>query len=84
MYRREEGDIPATACLKMVRNEHNTPVIINYSFWQMTAENPRAVYACVNRGEVYCPREFANQAVRIDADIIDALLCRLIQSNAQT
>ncbi len=29
----------------------NTPGIIKYPFWQMTAENPRAVYACVNDGE---------------------------------
>lgn len=29
----------------MVRNKHNTPGIIKYPFWQMTAENPKAVYA---------------------------------------
>ncbi len=29
---------------------YNTPVIIKYPFWQMTAKNPRAVYACVNYG----------------------------------
>lgn len=26
-----------------VRNKHNTPVIIKYSFWRMTAQNRRAV-----------------------------------------
>lgn len=26
----------------MVRNKHNTPGIIKYPFWQMTAENPKA------------------------------------------
>ena len=26
----------------------NTPMIIKYPFWAMTAENPRAVYACLN------------------------------------
>ena len=30
---------------------YNTPVIIKYPFWQMTAKNPRAVYACVNYGD---------------------------------
>lgn len=27
---------------------YNTPVIIKYPFWHMTAKNPNAVYACVN------------------------------------
>ena len=27
---------------------YNTPVIIKYPFWQMTAENPKSVYACIN------------------------------------
>lgn len=56
----------------------NTPGIIKYPFWQMTAENPKAVYACVNRGEAYCPRELANRAVCIDEDI-KTLLCTLTQ-----
>ncbi len=30
---------------------YNTPVIIKYPFWQFTAANPKAVYACVNFGE---------------------------------
>lgn len=51
----------------------NTPVIIKYPFWQMTAKNPKAVYACVNRGEAYCPREIANRAVCINEDI-DAVI----------
>ena len=57
---------------------YNTPGIIKYPFWQMTAKNPKAVYACVNRGEAYCPREIANQAVTIDADI-EAVLYALKQ-----
>ncbi len=56
----------------------NTPGIIKYPFWQMTAKNPKAIYACVNRGEAYCPREIANQAVTIDADI-EAVLYALKQ-----
>ena len=31
----------------------NTPIIIKYPFWQMTAENPNAVYACINKGESF-------------------------------
>ena len=46
----------------MARNKHNAPVIIKYSFWRMTAENPKAVYACVNLGEADVPREIANQS----------------------
>lgn len=56
----------------------NTPGIIKYPFWQMTAKNPKAVYACVNRGEAYCPQEIRNQAVCIDGDI-GAVLCALTQ-----
>lgn len=47
----------------------NTPVIIKYPFWQMTAKNPLAVYACINLGEAFCPREIASQAICIDNDI---------------
>lgn len=51
----------------------NTPVIIKYPFWQMTAENPRAVYACVNLGEAIAPKEIAEHAVCIDGDIGEIL-----------
>lgn len=47
----------------------NTPVIIKYPFWKMTAENPKAVYACINYGEAVCPREIEKQSVCLDADI---------------
>ena len=47
----------------------NTPVIIKYPFWQMTAKNPKAVYACVNFGEAACPQEIERQAICIDGDI---------------
>ena len=48
---------------------YNTPVIIKYPFWQMTAKNPDAAYACINRGQAACPREIGRQSVCIDADI---------------
>ena len=47
----------------------NTPVIIKYPFWQMTVNNPKAVYACVNYGEAICPREIEERSVCVDGDI---------------
>ena len=48
---------------------YNTPVIIKYPFWQMTAQNPNAVYACVNLGESCCPSDIMKQAICISGDI---------------
>ena len=47
----------------------NTPVIIKYPFWQMTAKNPKAVYTCINYGETLFPKEIENQAICMDIDI---------------
>lgn len=47
----------------------NTPVIIKYPFWQMTAQNKWATYACINAGEAAAPREIAKQAICINKDI---------------
>ena len=52
---------------------YNTPAIIKYPFWQMTARDPKAVYACVNQGQAAAPRELAAQTICIDADIGDVL-----------
>lgn len=51
----------------------NTPVIIKYPFWQMTAENPEAVYVCINYGESFCPEEIESRSVCINADIAAVL-----------
>lgn len=51
----------------------NTPVIIKYPFWKYTLENPEAVYACVNLGEVYAPKEIAERSVCVDGDIGEIL-----------
>ena len=48
---------------------YNTPVIIKYPFWQMTAKNPNAIYACINQGQAACPQEIERQSVCIHADI---------------
>lgn len=47
----------------------NTPAIIKYPFWQMTAQNKNAVYACINRGMAAAPDEIERQSICIDADI---------------
>ncbi|MDY4970080.1 MAG: Sir2 silent information regulator family NAD-dependent deacetylase [Lachnospiraceae bacterium] len=52
---------------------NNTPVIIKYPFWQMTAQNPDAVYACINQGQAVCPQEIKKQSICIDTDIGDVL-----------
>ena len=52
---------------------YNTPVIIKYRFWQMTAKNPAAVYACINKGQAICPNEIENRSLCIDADIGNTL-----------
>lgn len=51
----------------------NTPGIIKYPFWQMTYENPKAVYACVNLGEAFAPKEIEERSVCIDGDIGEVL-----------
>lgn len=51
----------------------NTPVIIKYPFWQMTAKNKKAVYACVNFGESMCPNEIADRSICINDDIGEVL-----------
>ena len=53
----------------------NTPGIIKYPFWRMTYQNPRAVYACVNLGEAWAPKEIAERSVCIDGDIGETLEC---------
>ena len=47
----------------------NTPVIIKYPFWQMTKANDKAVYACLNYGEAFCPGEIEDRSICIDGDI---------------
>ena len=51
----------------------NTPGIIKYPFWQMVQENSKAVYACLNFGEAYAPKEIASRSILIDGDINEIL-----------
>ena len=52
---------------------YNTAGIIKYPFWQMTYENPKAVYACVNQREAAAPGEIADRSICIDGDIGETL-----------
>ena len=56
---------------------YNTPVIIKYPFWRMTAANQRATYACINLGEAICPQEIAPRSICIGGEI-EAVLDNLI------
>ncbi len=55
----------------------NTPAIIKYPFWQMTAQNRDATYACINLDMAICPHEIERQAICINADIC-AVLSKLL------
>lgn len=51
----------------------NTPVIIKYPFWRLTAQNPDATYACVNYGEAFAPDDIADRSICINGDIGDVI-----------
>ncbi|RSX57208.1 SIR2 family NAD-dependent protein deacylase [Bifidobacterium samirii] len=51
----------------------NTPGIIKYPFWHMTADNPQATYACLNLGEAGAPAEIAGRSIVVNADVADVL-----------
>lgn len=53
----------------------NTPSIIKYPFWQMTARNPKARYVCVNRDLAYAPEPIAGRSLCLAEDL--NLLCDL-------
>ena len=48
---------------------YNTPVIIKYPFWQMTARNSGATYACINQGQAVCSQEIEQRSICMNADI---------------
>lgn len=70
---RYENFLRTRAGLKMLFLElgvgYNTPVIIKYPFWHMTAKNPKAVYACINLGEADAPDDIAARSICIGGDI---------------
>ena len=48
---------------------YNTPGIIKYPFWRMTAQNPQAAYVCINAGEAVVPPEIAARSLCLQEDI---------------
>lgn len=52
---------------------YNTPVIIKYPFWHMTAKNPNAVYGCVNLDGADSMRGIEERSILIEADIGDVV-----------
>ena len=56
---------------------YNTPSIIKYPFWQMTAENSKAIYACINDGQAVCPKEIEGQSICINGDIGESVTALL-------
>ncbi|WP_201335813.1 hypothetical protein, partial [Lactobacillus nasalidis] len=53
----------------------NTPAIIKYPFWQLTAENKNAFYICVNQGEAGCSEDILDRSLLINggiAELVDA------------
>ena len=83
----DEGWHQASAAYSLFLKEHqgqhilflelgvgaNTPVIIKYPFWQMTLTNEKAVYACLNYGEAFCPARINDRSICIDGDIGEVL-----------
>ncbi|MBO6236087.1 MAG: Sir2 silent information regulator family NAD-dependent deacetylase, partial [Schwartzia sp.] len=51
----------------------NTPGIIKFPFWRMTAENPAAVFATVNQEESYVPKEIESQSISVKGNIREVL-----------
>ena len=51
----------------------NTPGIIKYPFWRITAQNPNATYVCLNFGEAECPKQIEDRAILVNADIADVI-----------
>ena len=52
----------------------NTPAIIKFPFWKMTANDPNAIYACLNYGEAFAPDEISERSICINSDIYDVLM----------
>ncbi len=52
---------------------YNTPGIIKYPFWQLTARNPKSMYACLNYDEAFAPDEIRKRSVCISGDIGEIL-----------
>ena len=52
---------------------YNTPGIIKIPFLNMTAQNPKATYACINKSEAVTLDTIADRSICIDGDIGEVL-----------
>lgn len=52
---------------------NNTPSIIKYPFWVMTAQNPLAMYASINIVENTIPNELVNRSICLEDDILGVI-----------
>ncbi|QTQ11529.1 Sir2 silent information regulator family NAD-dependent deacetylase [Treponema parvum] len=52
---------------------YNTPGIIKYPFWQMTAANPKSVLISVNSEENYVPEEISDRTVSFKGDLASVI-----------
>lgn len=51
----------------------NTPVIIKYPFWEIARKNKQATYVCVNKGDLFVPKDIEKQTICMDFDIGELL-----------
>ncbi len=57
----------------------NTPAIIKYPFWRLTAQNKNARYVCVNTDMAYAPEEIKDRSLCFSEDI--TLMVRCVKQN---
>lgn len=53
--------------------QHFSDFIDKYHFRNMTAENPEAIYACINYDEIVCPDEIKEQTIALTGDAGDII-----------
>ncbi len=56
----------------------NTPGIIKYNFWQQTAKNYNATYACLNFDNIAVPEQILKQSILIKGDC-DEIIREIIE-----
>ena len=59
---------------KVVRNKHNTPVIIRLPFEKMMREKKTYKLIRLNLNEAFVPESFGTRAVGINADIAKGIM----------
>ena len=52
---------------------YNTPGIIKIPFWNMTAANSKATYACINFSEAVCPEQIKERSICLEGDAWNVL-----------